>query len=106
MSTSLKRPFPKWPRFSRWFRLQHALKRRYRQKVERMQTIFNEDAKQMKLVGELADYASPIRRTMLQQHLPLDNLKIVLGKKSWPKQFKAGITKIVGMEIDWREGNV
>ena len=102
MSTSLQKPFLKWPRFPFWFRLRHALKRQRRE----IRKMFDKDDRSMQLMAELASYAAPIRRTMLQYGLPLEELKIVLGKKSWPKQYKAGITKIVGMEIDWREGNV
>ena len=103
MSTVRKNYFP--PRqkpTTFWFRVNRAIKRR-RQELKK---IFDEDEKRLRLEKPIHDYLLSVHRRMDREGIPLKERTVILGKDRWPKQYKAGIDRVFGMDIKWVEGNV
>lgn len=77
--------------------------RRWRRYKKRL---FNAKAKREALEAPLKDFLFPVHRCMDRRNVPLNERSVILGKGHWPKQYKAGINKCWGIEIEWRDGLV
>lgn len=97
-----KTNFPERVPATFWERIT-ARKKRYKKDIVRM---FDEHAKREKLEIPLRDYLLYAKRRMDREKTPLTDRVIFLGKKTWPKQYKAGIKTLAGFRIIWRDGHV
>lgn len=77
----------------------HYLKRDIRK-------MFDEDQRRLRIEKPLRDYLEPIHRRMDREGVPLDERSVILGKKRWPKQYKAGLKRFWGIDIEWVDGHV
>ncbi len=77
--------------------------RYYRRSVRKM---FDADQRRLRMEKPLRDYLEPIHRRMDREGVPLDERSVILGKKRWPKQYKAGLKRFWGIDIEWVSGHV
>ena len=71
-------------------------------RIGRIDRICNEMTRMQELYSPLAQFLMPIRRKYMERGGPVADLRITLEASRWQKQFKAGVDRCVGFNIDWR----
>ena len=71
--------------------------------IQEMQQKLADIEEEGALPAPIAKYMIPIRKKMLLVGDPLSEMSWELKKSDWPEQHKAGINRIVGIDIVWIE---
>lgn len=72
----------------------------------RIRDFFDKDVRRTKMLAPLRGFLLPIHRRMDREGIPLDERTIKLGKKRWPRIYRAGVNRCWGIDIEWVDGNV
>ncbi len=86
--------------------IRYSIQDRLRFLKRDIRKMFAADARRERVMRPLRAFLVPVHRRMDREGVPLDERTITLGKKRWPRIYKAGINRYWGIDIEWVDGNV